>query len=299
MCQIGLNISVLPYIMPLKLYIEPSTHDLSYITKHIPEAVDTVETVAAADYILSARFPWSLTDHTIIQNALDSYRSIDKKILVFLVTDTTDVFDIPPNVYFFRTSLYKTQQQENEYLLPYVWTNFSQNPNNKIGKTEKPIIGFCGLASEPRKKTLQRLSQDPRIDTNFIIRDQFWGGSPHNPQLITEYEQNICATTYTLCNRGAGNFSMRFYDVLAASRIPVFIDTDMKLPFSNEINWSALSISGRNEEELIENIIHTHKTRDIQKMQEECRRIFKQYFTAENYFRYIFNKLSNQDTCID
>ena len=86
---------------------------------------------------------------------------------------------------------------------------------------------------------------------------------------------------------------MRFYDVLSAARIPVFIDTDMKLPFAHRINWSSITISGRNEEELIENIIHVHKTRDIQKMQEAAKRTFEQYFTAENYFRLIFNSLEN------
>jgi hypothetical protein len=290
--------------MTLNLYIEPATSDISYVTKYIPETVSMVQTEEAADYILSAKFPWSQTDHSLIQKALDSYRSTDKKVLVFLVTDTTDIFDIPNNVLFFRTSLYKTQQQENEYLLPFVWTNFSLETTvtdkaDKTDKTDNPIIGFCGLASEPRKKTLQRFATDPRIETNFIIRDQFWGGSPHNPQLITDYEQNIRNTEYTLCNRGAGNFSMRLYDVLSAARIPVFIDTDMKMPFADKINWSAITVTSRNEEELIENLLQAHKTRDIAKTQNECRRIFKQYFTAENYFRHIFNQLSNQETCLD
>ena len=278
----ALDLSVAPTV-----HIEEATHDLSYITKYVRHA-------AAAPYVLSAKFPWGQTDHVLIQGALDSYRNSDKKVLVFLVTDTTDIFDIPPNVHFFRTSLYKTKQQENEYLLPYVWTNFSQE-KTITHKTEKPTIGFCGLASEPRKTALQKLSQDPRISTDFIIRDQFWGGSPHNPQLITEYEQNISRNIYTLCNRGAGNFSMRFYDVLSAARIPVFIDTDMKLPFADKINWSSISISGRNEEELIENIIQAHKTRDIQKMQHTAKSTFEQYFTPENYFRHIFKSLETNE----
>jgi len=42
---------------------------------------------------------------------------------------------------------------------------------------------------------------------------------------------------YILCVRGAGNFSVRFYESLAMGRIPIFINTDSVLPFDNLINW--------------------------------------------------------------
>jgi hypothetical protein len=37
--------------------------------------------------------------------------------------------------------------------------------------------------------------------------------------------------------RGAGNFSYRFYEVLAAGRIPLLLDTRCVLPFDDEIEW--------------------------------------------------------------
>src|SRR5690606_19049993 len=42
---------------------------------------------------------------------------------------------------------------------------------------------------------------------------------------------------YVLCVRGAGNFSVRFYETLLMGRIPIFVNTDCLLPFEDKINW--------------------------------------------------------------
>jgi hypothetical protein len=44
-------------------------------------------------------------------------------------------------------------------------------------------------------------------------------------------------TDYMLCIRGAGNFSIRFYEALSAGRIPLLINTRCALPFDDRIDW--------------------------------------------------------------
>ncbi len=44
---------------------------------------------------------------------------------------------------------------------------------------------------------------------------------------------------YTLCIRGAGNFSYRLYETLAAGRIPLFINTQCVLPMEDRIDWKS------------------------------------------------------------
>ena len=58
-----------------------------------------------------------------------------------------------------------------------------------------------------------------------------------NKQLRFEFIRNILSSDYTLCFRGSGNYSLRFYETLCLGRIPLFINTDCKLPFEDEINW--------------------------------------------------------------
>jgi hypothetical protein len=61
------------------------------------------------------------------------------------------------------------------------------------------------------------------IQGEFKPREAFW--------------RNVLNNDYTLCMRGGGNFSYRLYEVLAAGRIPLFINTRCVLPLQDEIDW--------------------------------------------------------------
>ncbi len=146
-------------------------------------------------------------------------------------------------------------------------------------KQELPEVGFCGHASksftkrckenikvvkenlkrflqnplrndyEPlfpsayyRAKLLQYLEDSPKIKTNFIYREHYRGGAvtlQQREQTTLEYYDNIKDSDYILCVRGAGNFSVRFYETLLMGRIPIFVNTDCLLPFEDKINWKA------------------------------------------------------------
>lgn len=141
----------------------------------------------------------------------------------------------------------------------------------------RPTVGFCGQASvsaaraatdivrtacrnllyriglrreEPqplfssallRARAMKVLAESPLVETRFIPRAQYRGGaaSPEAREATTrEFYQNIAQSDYTLCVRGGGNFSKRFYETLAMGRIPVMIDTDCLLPFEPELDWA-------------------------------------------------------------
>jgi len=237
--------------------------------------------------VISCKFPWDYQYD--IQALLDSYNNSDKVVFVFLVSDKTMSFNIPPNVRFFRTSLTKSSQQDNEFLLPYIWESipFRFAP---LAKTEKPRIGFCGLNSKYRQKTLSLLQQNTNVDTEFIIKTQFWGGCPHNSDIINQFQNNIQQNHFTVCNRGAGNFSMRFYQVLSCGRIPILLNTDMVLPFEEELDWDDIIVLGITEEELIQKLMYYWNTRDIVAMQERCYQIYQKYFSGSNYLDRILSE---------
>jgi len=146
-------------------------------------------------------------------------------------------------------------------------------------KQDKPMVGFCGQSStspihtayrklrlkwqqsqyrqgrlrwEPppfetssfRERVLKLFENQPGIQTNFIPRKRYRAGetqdkSPHHPAKL-EFINNILNSDYTICMRGGGNFSVRFYETLCLGRIPIFIDTDCILPFQDEIDYKAI-----------------------------------------------------------
>lgn len=152
-----------------------------------------------------------------------------------------------------------------------------QLPNHfELDYTKKPIVGFCGQANasvfnafleqlkiiiknlrsyvwlsaqEPqavssstrlRAQLLAKLAASNLITDRFILRQQYRAGvktKVEKQQTTDEFYQNIAQSAYVLCVRGAGNFSVRFYETLMMGRIPVYVHTDGFLPLSNQIDW--------------------------------------------------------------
>lgn len=154
---------------------------------------------------------------------------------------------------------------------------FQQENPKPHSKPELPIVGFCGHAtlsnvkrakemikcllengkrfiSNPfrkdweslfasayeRARLLTCLSNSDLVKTNFIFRSHYRAGAQteqERHQTTLEYYNNIAESDYVLCVRGAGNFSVRFYETLMMGKIPVFVNTDCLLPFEDKINW--------------------------------------------------------------
>lgn len=168
----------------------------------------------------------------------------------------------------YRHSMFVDTQLENERAM----SADASDPQIELGhavlpreRRELPVVGFCGYVSNPltrtvyqligrgqkaaglvlRARLLRALRQTKTVKTNFITRQAFWGGAhakirpalgpDFKPRI--EFWNNVLSSDYTLCVRGAGNFSYRFYEVLAAGRIPIFINTRCVLPFDDEIDW--------------------------------------------------------------
>jgi hypothetical protein len=274
----------------IKLYTESNT--INYITENLDYEVASFDD---CDYILSSKFIFGLYDSNAIQNLINSYKNINKKVIIFLVSDITNKLYIPNNVILFRTSLYKSLISNNEYILPYVWEKIDK-PFNILKKTIKPIIGFCGKVDVHRINTINILKNNNNLTTNFIVRKDFWGGKPNDQTLFDEFSDNIINSHFTVCNRGRGNFSMRFYQTLSYGRIPVLINTDMVFPFDDEIDWNSIIIIGNDENEIINKILSwwNNKDIDIEKIQLKCKEVYDTFLYQKKYFNKIFSYIENK-----
>jgi hypothetical protein len=202
-------------------------------------------------------------------------------------------------------------------------------------KGETPIVGFCGYAAplEPsfgwklrtaasasaailrerkmqakggpltlgatiRKEALRYLSQDNRVQTNFIIRDRFLAGArlaDGRVDLDTfskaqfEYVQNMIGSDYVLCARGRGNFSYRLYETLSCGRIPIFVDTDCVLPYDFALNWARHSVwvDAGELSKISEKVVEFHDNLSPQKfkdIQRENRVFWERWLSPEGFF---------------
>jgi hypothetical protein len=98
-----------------------------------------------------------------------------------------------------------------------------------------------------RARALDALRRHPGIEDRFAVRDRYRAGVRGTADLAAhpttiEFDRNVAETDYTLCVRGTGNFSVRFYEALSFGRVPVLVDTDSMLPFEHRIAWDDLIV---------------------------------------------------------
>jgi len=289
--KLALSLQVIPNRGISKIYFDGNipNHILTLIEEYNFE----MSSLNDCDFIISCKF-YAETTNSVknIQANLNYYTNINKKVLVFLISDFADDFQIPNNVLLFRTSIFNSRKKINEFLLPYVWECFNNRQLKKLEKSEYPMIGFCGRVDIHREKLIKAIQCENIIKKKFILKTEFWGGNPHDTKLIEDFINNIEETHFTICNRGNGNYSMRFYQTLSLGRIPVLIDTDLIFPFENNIKWHDIAIIGKDENDVINKIKYWWTSKDnkkIQQIQQKCKDIFNQYFNSKTFLENLIN----------
>lgn len=264
----------------LKLFFEdglfPNFHDFfSNHVKHIK-----VFRIDECDYVVSFQLMFGVYDQKEVQKGLNVYKNYTKRVILFLVSDSSKTFNVPENVLLFRTSVLKSKQKGNEFVLPYIF----EQPLNFIS-LEKTKIGFCEQTQHnigKRKSTIKAFLKSNIFITNFIERNSFWNGKPNDENLKKEFENNIYDNHFNICNKGRGNFSIRFYQVLSAGRIPVVLDTNVKLPFDEEIDYKNHIIISKSNKRLVQktkDFYESKTSEELLEIQEKNRQLYQEYFS--------------------
>lgn len=220
---------------------------------------------------------------------LQSHKNSNYKIFCIIDDYEFDIDSFDGQI-ILRTSARKSLLKPNEYVYPY-FHSCQGEFKKPLTKTTKPIIGFCGMYNIHRARILEMVHHDDNLDANFIIRRQFWGGKPHDPDLVQDYEKNIKESHFTICNRGAGNFTMRFYQTLSASRIPILVDTDIAFPLEDQINYKEFCIIGKNEEDVINQVNQVWQNGDVELMQQKAGEAFHLKLSMYKYHEGLYQSL--------
>jgi len=279
---------------------------------------------------------WDLNPHNeeLTRQLVDRARKAGKQTVIFFWSDSTA--DVPlDDIVLLRTSFYRSSRKPTEFALP-AWSEdlIEKYRGGELSiqeKTERPIVGFCGVANLPnplrdlnaairsqvrnllgrpplklntgrelRGEALQILLRRKDIQSNFIIRRQFYGGarSPDRgwdiklaKQVRAEYLQNMLESQYIVCIRGAGNFSYRLYETLCCGRIPVFIDTDCVLPFDFALDWKqyCVWVDEKEIDSIAEKVLEFHRkisSQDFVDLQHACRSFWNEWLAPEGFFRH-------------
>jgi hypothetical protein len=215
-------------------------------------------------------YPLKIQKNSDIKELLYLSEKYNKKILLFYNDDNDEIFNFKNSI-IFRTSLYKTNKPQNYYGLPAFCNNLKNESEYFFRKKNKlPTIGFCGALTHPLRRTIIDIFNNSELDTNFIIRNNFWGGDIWGKNVREEYINNTLNSDIIICLRGAGNFSYRLYETLCLGRIPLVIDTDIVLPFEEFVKYDdkIIKIQQEGVNNIIQEIISFwDKIRDYESLQ--------------------------------
>lgn len=173
----------------------------------------------------------------IISEALELSKKYNKKLVYYCGGDRPPrTLPDYPNVIVLNTSVSVSTMPKNEMVIGVPvddkFKNYIENPTLSIG--------FCGQRMCGRQKWLDYLTNISEIETNFIIRDSYIHNLKSNQ--INDFETNMNDNLFIFCYRGAGNYSVRFYETIMRGRIPIVIKTDNVFPFEDIIDYNKVGI---------------------------------------------------------
>jgi hypothetical protein len=186
----------------------------------------------------------------------------------------------------------------------------------KLKETFRLLMNYLGVmksypsksAHSYRARAILAVLKSKKVKNNFIIRSNFGFGGPVgglypggvkelNNSFRETYVKNIVESDYTLCVRGYGNNSIRFFEALCCGRIPVFVNTDCVLPFDFIINWKKYCVWVEEDEinKIPEKVLEFHNKlspEEFKNLQTEIRNIWLKYFTPEGFFKNLYLHLT-------
>lgn len=270
--------------------------DVRFISFIFDSPIYQRATLEDCDYIVHHEIFWGqegkVTDQSLKMISA-RYIAIDKKVIVFIVSDYEKKYKYYKNLILIRTSLKASLKRTNEFVMPYLWTGFTE-PFAPIQIDHLPQVGFCGLGSSHRKKLLKAFANSDNVVSDFILRDKFWGGNPHDQEVIETFTNNLKSNAFIIAQRGKGNFSMRFFETLSAGRIPVLVNTDMSLPFEDVIDWQKHIVFEQDEKACVRRVVEVTQNGDYLKMQKDCHQIFQTYFSQLTFFEQLILQIKRQ-----
>ncbi len=300
-----------------------------------------VSTLKEADFVLLPQSIRSTGDKLqgYLKNICVEASADHKAVVGFIGTDLAYRLHVK-GIWAFTASAYGHTMQKNEIMMvPYV-EDLSVGKEISIRKkSAKPIIGFCGYAGFPntktkvrylvknllldalafvtrnphhlvykrgiyfRRKAMEILSRDARVQTNFIVRDSFGGNvttTKVDPaRAREEYIQNMLDSDFVLAPKGDGNYSARFYEALSLGRIPILIDTDMVLPLENSLDYSKCILRVPHTEvhrlgEIVHDFYTTLTDESFAEMQRAARNAFAEHLRYDRFFAEVLPTLKGK-----
>lgn len=226
---------------------------------------------------------------------------------VFIEQDSPDTPIDRYNGIEFRTSLDKSIAKSHGRQFLWTYTDLSGGkPLPGSDYDPMPSVQFAGTAvfqattgqpfpqQQPRFRAAMLLSTSGILNQTYLIQQMFQNGrfiEYQNTKLNRDdYLSLMTRHPYGLSVRGWGNWSFRFYELMAYGRIPVHIHTNDELLFEDIINYDEYIVRVNNPKNIRQKIEEFHSqftdSRSLRFHQKKLRSLYEQYLTFPAFVKH-------------
>ena len=162
-------------------------------------------------------------------------------------------------------------------------------PNNLLPSNQKDIFcSFIGSITHPIRRDLYNILNN---DDNYFIKVKGWSDKVPENDMNTFFDITS-RSKFTLCPRGYGAQSFRFYETIQLNSVPVYIYDEPWLPFSDKINWEDFCVLiDRNNISNIKSILEDIDDIKYNNMLAKGKEVYESYFTLQKTCDEIYNIL--------
>lgn len=154
-----------------------------------------------------------------------------------------------------------------------------------------------------RKRALAVLDANPELQTDFVLRDSYHHQGEHVESAEDrrqQYLDGMRTNAYSLCIRGAGNYSIRLYETMAAGRIPIILNTGLVLPLDGVLPWREVGVWVEAEDlgQIDQKVLEFHaqiSPAEFIERQRANRELWLRYLTPTNFWLEALSRLPKGD----
>lgn len=279
------------------------------------------------------------SDRGLLDEFLKDAKKYKKPVLIDAYGDSDEKIDIPNGHILRTSQYKFKIKENEIIMPPYTEDLLEAYFDNLFSLREKkdiPSVGFVGYANQPfagrvkaivkelpvifiglflknretlrkgiffRKKAIKYLTRSSVVKSNFTIRNFYSGHTEtirgDSRKIRQEFIDNMRNSDYTLCVKGDGNFSYRFFEALSLGRIPLLVDTECALPLEDIIDYKefCVFVDYRDLSKIGEILRKFHDNLDKEQfvmMQKKAREVFENYFRIDSFTKHLVNQLKKK-----
>lgn len=195
-----------------------------------------------------------------------------------------------------RASVSRRTRDPYSYPLPYLVEDLAAfaSPERFCSlSSHTSFVGYQGFSGE-RLPLLQGIAAEPRLIAHLDVTDGFHDLQSEEIRQIRRmrYLDSLANSLTVLCPRGDGENSIRFFETLAAGRIPVLVADTALLPLEDQISYDncLLRISNQDAKQAGTILYSWLAAQTDQQLEQRCRlarSIWEAWFSPEGVCRLI------------